>query len=138
MRTLFLICGAVLLSACASVPSGAGADAEKAGLPTSNLRPGQCGLFGWSTGAERDFIFYADETTARYSGDAGPVDLIAQSGFPATNYTDPFGQPVTLRLGDSEAMNGGTRYPSARLVSLNADGWERFQPVAIVKTCQPN
>ena len=135
MRFLFLICAPSLLIACASVPPLEGA--EKTGLPTSNLKPGQCALFGWSTDAQRQFIFYADETSARYKAAAGSVDLVAQSAFPSTDYIDPFGQPVTLRLGNSEAMNGGTRYPSARLVSLDEAGWERLQPVAIVKTCQP-
>ena len=137
MRFISLICGAAFLSACASLPAAESSVAEKTRLPTSELKPGDCGLFGWSPDASRQFIFYADETTARYNSDSGPVDLIAQSGFPATDYTDPLGRPVTLRLGEGETMVGGMRYPSARLVSLNADGWERLQPVAIVRSCQP-
>ena len=126
MRLISFICGAVFLSACASVPALESSAADKTGLPTSELKPGECGLFGWSPDAARQFIFYADETAARYNSDAGPVDLIAQSSFPATDYIDRSGRPVTLRLGEGEIMVGGMRYPRARLVSLNEEGWERL------------
>ena len=138
MRLISFICGAAFLSGCASLPAPEPSTAEKTGLPTSELNPGECGLFGWSTDAARQFIFYADATSARYNSAAGPVDLIAQSVFPATDYTDPSGRPVSLRLGEGETMVGGMRYPGARLVSTNDEGWERLQPVAIVRTCQPN
>lgn len=94
-------------------------------------------MFGWSTDAARDFIFYADRKTARYAGVNGPIDLTAQTAFPATEYQDPSGNPVTLRLGEGEVMNGGMRYPGARVVTLTDEGWERLHPVAIVRTCQP-
>jgi len=137
MRFISLIFGAALLSACATTAPDARQNAELAGLPTSELDPGQCGLFGWSTDETRTFIFYADEKTARYAGRDGPVDLVAQSAFPATEYVDPSGEAVTLRLGEGELMSGGMRYPGARVVTLTDEGWERLHPVAIVKTCQP-
>ena len=137
MRLSLLIGGAALLGACASTPPTAASSPELSGLPTSELAPGQCGLFGWSTGDTRDFIFYADQNTARYDSFDGPINLTAQSGFPATDYTDPSGNPVTLRLGQGEAMSGGMRYPAARVVSMTDEGWERLHPVAIVETCQP-
>jgi hypothetical protein len=141
MRCVIFIFGLTLLSGCASVNGPASSSSKITsggpGLPTSALKPGQCGLFGWSTDASRQFIFYADDSTARYSDGSAPIDLVAQSVFPSTEYTDPQGKPVTLRLGAGEDMLGGLRYPSARIVSLNEEGWERLQPVAIVKTCQP-
>jgi len=139
MRLILLFCGAALLGACASTaPPTAPSTAEASGLPTSQLAPGQCGMFGWSTGDSRDFIFYADRKTARYAGLNGPLDLAAQTPFPSTKYTDPSGNVVTLRLGEGEAMDGGMRYPAARVVTLTKEGWERLHPVAIVRTCQPN
>lgn len=126
-----------LLGACATTPEAAAPKAENSDVPSSKLNPGQCGLFGWSTDDRRDFVFYADEDSARYDGLDGPIDLTAQSAFPATEFTDPFGKVVSLRLGEGEAMTGGTRYPSARVVTLNDEGWERFHPVAVVKICQP-
>jgi len=137
MRSISFFCGIVLLSACATTPAELNSKTETAGLPTSDLSPGQCGLFGWSTGETRDFIFYADDKSARYASADGPVDLVAQSDFPATGYTDPSGHTVTLRLGEGEVMDGGMRYPTARIVTVTDEGWERFQPVAIVRTCQP-
>lgn len=137
MRLTFLICAAAFLGACASTPPPAAPTAELSGLPTSELSPGQCGMFGWSTGEARDFIFYADEKTARYASLNGPLDLKAQTAFPATDYTDTSGNAVTLRLGQGETMSGGMRYPAARIVSLTDEGWERLHPVAIVRTCQP-
>jgi len=139
MRLILLFCGAALLSACASTPPPAAPNsAEVSGLPTSQLAPGQCGMFGWSTGDSRDFIFYADQKTARYASLNGPLDLAAQTPFPSTKYTDASGNIVTLRLGEGEAMDGGMRYPAARVVTLTKEGWERLHPVAIVRTCQPD
>ena len=138
MRLTLLICASVLLAACATTPDTAvPASVELSGLPTSKLAPGQCGMFGWATGDTRDFIFYADEETARYAGLNGSINLTAQSVFPATDYMDPSGNPVTLRLGAGEVMEGGMRYPAARIVSLTDEGWERLHPVAIVRSCQP-
>ena len=138
MRLILLICGAALLGACASTPTATtSASTEMSGLPTSQLAPGQCGMFGWATGATREFIFYADQKTARYDSSDGPIKLTTQSVFPATDYTDPSGNPVTLRLGEGEVMDGGMRYPGARVVTLTDEGWERLHPVAIVRTCQP-
>ena len=138
MRLTLLICGAALLGACASTPPAAAPSSAKlSGLPTSELAPGQCGMFGWATGATREFVFYADQKTARYASLNGPMELMAQSVFPATDYTDPEGNPVTLRLGEGEVMVGGMRYPGARVVTLTDNGWERLHPVAIVRACQP-
>lgn len=137
MRSMSLIFCVVLLIGCATTAPETSQSPQLAGLPTSELDAGQCGLFGWSTDEAREFVFYADEKTARYAGLDGPVDLVAQSTFPATDYVDPAGEAVTLRLGEGEVMSGGMRYPGARVVTLTDDGWERLHPVAIVKTCQP-
>ena len=137
MRLTFLICGAALLGACATTPPEVSPTTELSGLPTSELSPGQCALFGWSTGETREFIFYADEKTARYDSLDGPVDLTAQTPFPAIDYMDSTGKMVSLRLGEGETMNGGMRYSGARVVTLTDEGWERLHPVAVVKTCQP-
>jgi len=102
----------------------------------SSLKSGECGLFGWTTDSKRDFIFFADERTARYNSVNGPVDLIPQTVFPAINYLDAAGNPVVLRLGKGEVMSGGMRYPSARLVTVSQEGWERLQPLALVQACQ--
>lgn len=127
-----------MLAGCATTTPETVKSAEISGGPTSELTPGQCGLFGWSTDETRSFIFYADEKIARYASEDGPTDLIAHSTFPATEYSDPAGETVSLRLGEGEAMVGGTRYPSARIATLTNEGWERLKPVAIIKTCKPS
>lgn len=137
MRLLSLICGAALLGACATSPQSQVSSSDLSEGPRSQLAPGQCGMFGWSTDAAREFIFYADETSARYDSFKGPIDLTAQTAFPSTDYQDMSGNSVTLRLGEGEVMNGGMRYPGARVVTLTDEGWERLHPVAIVRTCQP-
>lgn len=126
-----------LITGCATTPTKSEPSTNIAGLPTSDLRPGECALFGWSTDDVRSFIFYADKKTARYDGFDGPIDLEAQTPFPATIYEDSAGRKVTLRLGEGQTMDGGLRYPGARIVTLTDEGWERLQPVAIVRTCQP-
>lgn len=137
VRLMSLISGVLIVAGCATTSPSAVKSAELSGGPTSELAPGQCGLFGWSTDETRSFIFYADEKTARYASADGPTDLVAQSVFPATEYRDPAGGTVSLRLGNGETMVGGMRYPGARIATTTDEGWERFQPVAIIKTCKP-
>jgi len=134
MRHLFLILSLVTLGACASNPS---TSSDNGRVQTQSLAPGKCGLFGWTTDEKRSFVFYADEKTARYDDGSGAKDLEAQTKFPAVAYKDPAGNDVELRLGQGELMDGGMRYPGARVVTTTAEGWERLRPVAIVRTCQP-
>lgn len=138
MRLPVIILVSAFLSACASTSPNTSQSIKTADKKASQLSPGQCGFFGWSTGDTREFIFYADRKTARYDGASGPVSLTAKSAFPATEYTDPSGNSVTLRLGEGEVMDGGMRYPMARIVTLTDEGWERLHPLAIIRTCQPN
>lgn len=133
MRSLVSICCAISLTACVTAPPQSGEGA----IGASSLKAGECGLFGWSTDRLQKFIFFADAKTARYDSSEGPVDLKAQGKFPALEYLDGDGKSVTLRLGQGEVMNGGMRYSQARIVTLTQEGWERLQPVAIVKSCQP-
>ena len=134
MRFLTLTLCAVAMTACATTTPAA--TKTPTDLRQSNVKPGDCGLYGWSTDEKREFIFFADAKTARYNGASGPVDLVAQSAFPALDYLDADGNPVTLRLGQGEIMNGGSRYPGARIVTVSAEGWERLQPVALIQGCQ--
>ena len=136
MRFFVPILCAMTLTACASTP-----EAPESPVPidisSSSLKAGECGFFGWSPGAERKFIFFATEKTARFDGPNGPIDLVPQSQFPAIDYIDANGVPVALRLGEGELMSGGRRFPNARLVTTTDEGWERLQPVAIIQSCQP-
>lgn len=134
IRTLITLICAAGLTACATVPPSVSGAAS---IPPANLKPGDCGLFGWSADETREFVFFADKKTARYKGPNGAVDLEAQTKFPAVDYLDESGNSVTLRLGEGEIMNGGSRFPKARIITLTDEGWERLQPIAIVQSCQP-
>lgn len=137
MRSLIVIFCVAGLSACATTPSGSPSVAGADSIPPASLKAGECGLFGWSADASREFVFFADKKTARFKGPEGAVDLVAQAKFPAVDYLDDAGNAVTLRLGQGETMTGGRRFPEARIVTQTAEGWERLQPVAIVQSCQP-
>ncbi len=132
MRFLIPTLASLAFTACATTTPTQKAQAD---ISQSSIEPGECGLFGWSTDDKRDFIFFADERSARYKGADGAVDLVAQSPFPSVKYLDAAGNSVTLRLGQGEAMNGGMRYAGARLVTVSEEGWERFQPVALLQGC---
>jgi len=116
LRSVFLIFCAASLAACVTTPDGESSVAGANSIPPATLKAGECGLFGWSADA---------------------VDLVAKAKFPAVDYVDTAGNAVTLRLGQGEAMTGGSRFPQARIVTRTAEGWERLQPVAIVHSCQP-
>jgi len=138
MRVLPLILCSLAMTACATTAprEKTSAGISDSTVSQSSLKPGECGLFGWSTDEKREFIFFADKNSARYNGANGPVNLVAQSGFPAKDYLDSAGNPVMLRLGEGELMNGGMRYPGARIVTISSEGWERLQPVALVQGCK--
>jgi hypothetical protein len=135
MRFVSIFGLALALTACAT--SAPTSQTTVSGASIETLKPGECGMFGWSTDRRRDFIFFADADSARFNGENGPIDLVAQAAFPALDYLDAEGRTVSLRLGDGEIMSGGMRYPGARIVTLTDEGWERLQPVALVRSCQP-
>ena len=137
LRSVFLIFCSASLAACVTTPDSESSVAGANSIPPATLKAGECGLFGWSADATREFVFFADKKTARFKGPDGAVDLVAQAKFPAVDYVDTAGNAVTLRLGQGEAMAGGSRFPQARIVTRTAEGWERLQPVAIVHSCQP-
>lgn len=133
-RALIIASLCASIAACASTPQSV---EGAAAIPPANLKAGECGLFGWSADAAREFVFFADKKIARFKGPNGAVDLEAQTEFPAVEYLDGLGNAVTLRLGQGEIMAGGSRFPHARIVTLTEEGWERLQPVAILQSCQP-
>jgi len=125
----------ILLAACASTGNSGGAERQMA---QQELAPGECGLFGFTADEARLFVFYADADGAKFAPDGKAQILTPQSAFPSERYLDTNGSPVMLSLGTGEVMNGGMRYPRAKITSKTEDGWERFTPVAIVRSCQPS
>ena len=134
MRSLLLL-PCVFLAACASTPSSDTSSSHRK-LDLPEMAAGECGIFGWTTDEKRSFVFYADPDGAKFAPNGEVVKLAAVDPFPSLSYTDPEGGPVSLKLGQGEIMVGGMRYPYARILTKTEDGWDRFMPVAIVRSCQ--
>lgn len=132
MRALLLF-SVLMLTACATAPEPRTSERK---LEMPQMAAGTCAVFGWSTDERRSFLFYADVDEAKYAPDGTVIPLIATDPFPSLNYTAPDGGPVSLKLGQGESMVGGTRFPYARILTKTAEGWDRFMPVAIVRSCQ--
>ena len=137
MRSLWLI-SLLLVSACATSPtSGKSSNTlSRADLDLPDLAVGDCALYGWTADEKRSFVFYADRNETKFAPEGEVIQLASAEAFPAMEYTDSAGNPVSLKLGDSEALVGGLRYPTARIISKTDEGWDRVMPVAIVQNCQ--
>ena len=152
MKLRILIACGVLLSACASNPSGDTAvstatGTDTASLPAQTLAPGTCGLFLWTQDEPRRFILF-------YPAGAGAADAILDGGktkltvesrggdifsqfMTEMKFRSAEGTPVDLTLQPGDRVEGGRRVPSARMISQNAEGWEIITPLAGLTACQP-
>jgi len=102
------------------------------GLGAQTLAPMECGLFGWETSSNPDFVFFATPDRALYmSSDEASETLLPNGPFPAEDYG-----PYQLTLGNGEPLIDGTRYPSARITEILPDGFTRVRPLVILQTCQ--
>jgi hypothetical protein len=52
-------------------------------------------------------------------------------------FIDVSGAAYTLTLLSPQKIDGGTRYKTGRLVSLDDEGWERVIPIVGLYACQP-
>lgn len=129
-----------VLSGCASTSVSADKRGDKADaprlakdgvLPAQILRDGECGLFGFSASEQTLVFFSAPDRAAYIRADLTRGALTPQGEFPATDYG-----PVQLALGPSEALEGGLRYPQARLTDILPDGFTRVQPLVVLLTCE--
>lgn len=129
---------AMFLSACATQSSGSTSanKTSQTSLQRVELAPGECGMFGWTLDEKRSFVFYADQSIAKFFPVDRVVELTPKSSFPSLAYLDPLSRPVTINLGAGEPIVGGMRHPSASIRSVTDDGWERIMPVSIVRACQ--
>lgn len=102
------------------------------GLGAQTLAPMECGLFGWETSANPDFVFFATADLALYmSGEEAAETLSPNGPFPAEDYG-----PYQLILGDGEPLIDGTRYASARITEILPGGFTRVRPLVVLETCQ--
>jgi hypothetical protein len=149
---LALLAGAVLLAACASnggKPVPPAPDVPIAGsLPGQDLAPGECGLFLWTQGTPRRFIYFsrAGAATAEsmLAETRQTLALVRQGGtlfgqfMTEMDYVTPEGESVSLQITPGDMVDGGQKIASGRFKLLNAGGWETVIPVAGLRACQPD
>jgi len=152
MRLLVLAACALVLTACASgnarkqsasAPAGPAAES----LPAQTLAPGACGLFLWTREEPRHFVFFFPVGSAKaraiLNGQQTELSVISQGGEVFAQFmtemkmTTPANLPVSLSLQPGEQIEGGRRVPSARMISLNSEGWEVITPLSGTTACQP-
>ena len=116
-------------------------------LAPRDLSPGECGLFVWTGGAERQFVLFSQAVT--FSGawltDKGEVALsiTAQDGepanrqFPNVSFLSEDGGKIGLSLKAREAITNGTRFKGGTLRITDDEGWETVKPVVGLSACQP-
>lgn len=140
---------ALLASACASSSKPVPPPPDKPApgdLPAQNLAPGECGLFLWTKGEPRRFIFFARPATATanlmLSGEQQSLTLIRQGGslfgqfMTELDYVDPAGLPVDVRIVPGKMVDGGQRIESGRMTLQDDGGWETIVPVVGLRACQ--
>jgi hypothetical protein len=136
--TAFVILSA-LLGACSTFAETSSVEPvntqvvrDVTGLGAQSLAPGECGLFGWETSADPDFVFFSTLDRALYVSGEGTVETLTPRGpFPAEDYGS-----YQLTLGGGEPLIDGIRYASARMTNTLADGFTRVRPLVILQTCQ--
>ena len=142
------LCGALLLSSCASTdaaktatPNGVAVDV----LAPRNLAPGECGLFVWA-GEARRFILFSqagegailarggEDVSLSPTTGAQDADLYGQ--VPIQSFSDPDGKAYDLRLSSPSELEGGMRYVAGTWKHKDSAGWEVLTPVYGLSTCR--
>ena len=157
MKRKLALLGACLLlvASCSSAPqqkvsvTPAPEAPEPGNLPAQTLEPSECGLFLWTQGTPRRFIFFSRAASGQAIamlevGKQEQLTLAAQRG-------DLFGQFMTemdyamsgdgavfLHLTPGESVEGGQKISSGRIELLDAGGWSTIIPVVGVRACQPD
>lgn len=147
MQQILFTLSCLILASCASISELAEPVTEKlTSLPAQNLEPGECGLFVWTSGAERRFILFSQTGTGAgvwfSEGAIQNLSIGSQSGllangqFPKTTYVTPEGTNLSASLEDREAITDGTRFKSGTLKITAKDTWERVTPIVGLSACQ--
>lgn len=148
-----LTLGTLALSGCASGTSAApvapAPDVAIAGnLPAQDLSLGECGLFLWTQGDPRRFIYFskAGASTAEtmLAETQQRLAMVRQGGtlfgqfMTEMDYISPESESVSLRISPGETVEGGQKISSGRIIILNSGGWETVIPVSGLRACQPD
>ncbi len=116
-------------------------------LSPQQLKPGTCGLFLWTIGTPRRFVFFseaASPTAKAYLGESESVlTLVASRGdvfgefLTEAEYHSAEGMDVRLSIVPGEMLEDGQRVSSGSLVLKDMAGWESVFPVAGLRACMP-
>ncbi|MEP3889967.1 MAG: hypothetical protein ABJN69_05835 [Hellea sp.] len=148
---LFILALGLVLASCATAPKDKPAPAPEAdgsfglltsGLAEKTLAPGECGLYVWTADAAKTFTLFAKESQITYLSGGKEVLLTEKNPTvpPARSreFRDENGKSLSLTLLSPQQIEEGTRYKSGRLISLDADGWEKIVPIVGFYACQPD
>lgn len=131
-------------TACASTPSTPAPNpVDVKALSAQSLAPGDCGLFVWSAGVDKQFIFFSRSKTNSgvWYGPDGETSIImsGKSGvptdgqYPKQDFKDA---GLSLSLKSPEIITQGTRYKQGTLTHLSPEGWDVVTSVVGLSTCQ--
>ncbi len=138
----FLLISICLLSGCAALDIAKTApEAKPSGLSARTLSAGDCGLFVWAADRAKTFTLFASESEAALYKEGTEIGLTEENpALPSATsreFMDASGAAYTLTLLSPQEIEGGTRYKTGRLVSLDDEGWERVIPIVGLYACQP-
>lgn len=155
LMRLFILALGLLLASCATAPKDNPAPASEPnessevsfgpltpGLAAKTLAPGECGLYVWTADAAKTFTLFAKDSRVIYL--SGGKELLLTEKNPTVppansrEFRDENGKALFLTLLSPQQIEEGTRYKSGRLVSLDADGWEKIVPIVGFYACQPD
>ena len=122
-------------------------EGKSAGIGAQDLAPGECGLFLWTVAEPRELTFFSKAGTqsalADFGGDTQSLTLTDASGELFGQFMTSMnfditggGGSMTLSIEAGELIDQGQRTKAARLLFVDADGWETIVPVAGVRACQ--
>ena len=155
LMRLFILALGVLLASCATAPKDNPAPASSSdessdpffgpltlGHAAKTLAPGECGLYVWTADAAKTFTLFAKSSRVIYLSGGKEILLTEKNPTvpPANNreFRDENGKVLSLTLLSPQQIEDGTRYKSGRLISLDADGWEKIVPIVGFYACQPD
>ena len=151
VKHLLLLLSAMILPACATtseVPQNSEkSTAQSNGLSPKTLAAGDCGLFVWTSHAQKQFVLFSksQNETAAWLSPKGEVSLTSKSRrgdatqgqFPSQVFISENYGELKLNLRDLQSISDGTRYRSGTLTVDSEEGWSRVISVVGLSVCKP-
>lgn len=116
------------------------------GLTPQELAAGECGIFLWSSGTPRTFVFFhkQGDQNAKYYTQGTEIALLTSQNTMVMNeralveytYSGDGFETVTLKGILSEELESGQRLSNATIKTKILDAWEEIHPVSGVYVCR--